>query len=209
VRDVVLHGNPPLYDVFTIEALATLGPDIDDRSEAWLREVAKQRPGNLHPAVESAAAALSMSASHPHLLLDLAESYYIEQPDPEDHWGGMGVLDDGIRDLKHGLGYGFGVPQAAWYYGPFFRLLNTVPADAITFINRMLDHATTFRVQKHAEYGSELVESEEPNGLDLTGGRPSSLRGRQPGLGVVPGNERLHERASRPGTVRRPPAREA
>src|SRR5690606_14851854 len=58
VRDTILSGEPPLYDAFSIEALATLGPDLDDRAEAWLRAVIKDRPGHLHPAVESFAVAL-------------------------------------------------------------------------------------------------------------------------------------------------------
>jgi hypothetical protein len=42
--------------------------------------------------------------------------------------------------------FGFGPPKAAWYYGPFFRLLNTTPLKAIAFINRMLNHAALCRV---------------------------------------------------------------
>ncbi|MEA5456790.1 ATP-binding protein [Sinomonas sp. JGH33] len=163
IRDVVLDGEPQLWDEFTIEALAMLGPDIDGRSEAWLRDVGEQRPSSLYPAVESPVVALSMSASRPELLLHLAEAYYIEHPDPDDHWRGMGPLGDGIRDSRHGMA-GVGDPQAAWYYGPFFRLLNTVPAEAIAFTNRMLDHAAAFRVEK---LGSYLGESEVPDGVEL------------------------------------------
>jgi hypothetical protein len=166
VRDVILDGDPPLYDDFTVEALASLGPDIDDRAEAWLRQVAKERPGNLNPAVESGVVAVSMSQAQPKLLLDLAEAYYIELPDPDDHWGGH-LLDDGIRDFKHGLGLGFGAPGAAWYYGPFFRLLNTIPGDAIAFINRMLDHAARFRVDKASGAGSGSPDPDELDGVTL------------------------------------------
>lgn len=171
VRDAILANDPPLYDDFSIEALATLGPDLDDHAESWLREVAKDRPGDLNPAVESHVVALSMSQSHPQLLLDLAEAYYIELPDPHDRWGGGHTLDDGIRDFKHGLGPGFGVPAAAWYYGPFFRLLNTRPVETIGFINRMLGHAAKFRVEKLSTYrsDSEAPESLEGVRLDLPG----------------------------------------
>ena len=165
VRDVILGGHPPLYDDFTIEALASLGADIDDRAEAWLREVAKERPGHLNPAVESFAVAHSMSQVQPRLLLDLAEAYYIEVPEPHGRWGSSHSLDDGIRDFQHGLG--FGAPGAAWYYGPFFRLLNTIPADAIAFINRMLDHAARFRVQKHSDFGDNSSDPGEPEGVTL------------------------------------------
>ncbi|MEU7890840.1 hypothetical protein AB0B54_35520 [Microbispora bryophytorum] len=171
VRDVILDSDPPLYDDFAVEALASLGADIDDRAEAWLREVAKDRPGDLNPAVESGIVALSMSQARPKLLLDLAEAYYIELPDPRDRWGGSHSFDDGIRDFKHGLTPGFGVPHAAWYYGPFFRLLNTIPVDTIGFINRMLDHAARFRVDKPATLGDHSGEPEDLDGvhLDLPG----------------------------------------
>jgi len=171
VRDIILDGDPPLYDEFAVEALASLGPDMDDRAEAWLREVAKERPGNLNPAVESLVVALSMTQAQPKLLLDLAEAYYIELPDPRDRWGGGHALDDGIRDFKHGLTPGFGAPQAAWYYGPFFRLLNTIPVETIDFINRMLDHAARFRVGKLSTYSNQSGESEDLEGvhLDLPG----------------------------------------
>lgn len=152
VRDAILDDDPPHYDDFAIEALAMLGPDLDDRAEAWLRETAKDRPGSLNAAVESFAVSASMSQCDPQLLLDLAEAYYIELPDPRDRWGGGHTLDDGIRDFRHGLGPGFGVPAAAWYYGPFFRLLNTRPVETIRFINRMLDHAAKFRVEKLSTY---------------------------------------------------------
>jgi hypothetical protein len=171
VRDVILADDPPLYDDFTVEALASLGPDIDDRAEAWLREVATSRPGSLNPAVESLVVALSMSQARPKLLLDLAEAYYIELPDPDDRWAGGHSLDDGIRDFKHGLGPGFGVPAAAWYYGPFFRLLNTLPVETISFINRMLDHAAKFRVEKLSTYSSHDGGPDDLEGvrLDLPG----------------------------------------
>lgn len=166
VRDTILADDPPLFDDFTVEALATLGPDLDDRAEAWLRAVAKERPGNLNPAVESFAVSVSMSQARPQLLLDLAEAYYIELPDPRHRWGGGHTLEDGIRDFKHGLGPGFGVPAAAWYYGPFFRLLNTRPIETIGFINRMLDHAARFRVEKLSNYRSG-GDSEDVEGVRL------------------------------------------
>ncbi|WP_133251014.1 hypothetical protein [Mycobacterium montefiorense] len=170
VRETVLADDPRLYDEFAIEALATLGPDVDNRAEAWLRAVAQERPGNLNPAVESFVASLSMSQACPELLLHLAEAYYIELPDPRNRWGGHD-LDDGIRDLKHGLWPGFGVSAAAWFYGPFFRLLNTRPLETIGFINRMLNHAAKFRVEKMLTYRNDGNRPQELEGvrLDLPG----------------------------------------
>jgi hypothetical protein len=167
VRDTILDGGPPLYDDFSVEALASLGPDIDDRAEAWLREVAKERPENLNPAVESLVVAVSMSRARPKLLLDLAEAYYIEMPDPSDRWDGGHALDDGIRDFKHGFTPGFGTPRAAWFYGPFFRLLNTMPVETISFINRMLDHAARFRVAKLSTYSNQSGQHEDLEGVQL------------------------------------------
>lgn len=170
VRDTILVDDPPRYDDFAVEALATLGPDLDDHAEAWLRAVALERPGNLNPAVESLAVSLSMSQARPELLLDLAEAYYIELPKPRGPWGGGHELDDGIRDFKHGLWPGYGVSAAAWFYGPFFRLLNTQPIEAIGFINRMLNHAAKFRVEKRPTYRDDGGPQElEGVRLDLPG----------------------------------------
>lgn len=168
VRDFILDSDPAHYDEFAVEALASMGADVDDRADAWLRKVAKDRPGRLNPAVESVVVAVSMSQARPKLLLDLAEAYYIELPRPDNRWGGSHTLDDGIRDFKHGLSFGFGAPQAAWYYGPFFRLLNTIPVDAIRFINRMLDHAAAFRVEKLSNSGSHPDDLEGVR-LDIPG----------------------------------------
>jgi hypothetical protein len=167
VRDTILADDPPHYDDFAVEALATLGPDLDDRAEAWLRTVAQERPDNLNPAVESFAVSISMSQAHPELLLDLAEAYYIELPDPRDRWVGGHTLDDGIRDFKHGPGLGFGVPAAAWYYGPFFRMLITRPIETIGFINRTLNHAAKFRVGRTSTYRNDGDTSGELEGVRL------------------------------------------
>jgi hypothetical protein len=170
VRDTILADNPPHYDDFAVEALATLGPDLNDRAEVWLRSVAQESPGHLNPAVESFAVTLSMSQIRPELVLDLAEAYYIELPKPRDRWGGGHTLDDGIRDFKHGLGPGLGVPAAAWYYGPFFRMLNTRPIETIGFINRMLNHAAKFRVEKMSTYrNDDALEELEGVRLELPG----------------------------------------
>jgi hypothetical protein len=168
VRDVILAGDPPLHDGFSIEALATLGPDLDDRAEAWLRQVARDRPDNLNPAVESLVVAPSMSQHRSQLLLDLAEAYYIELPDSRrTRWGGGRLRDNGIRDFKHGLGLRGSSSGAAWYYGPFFRLLNIRPVETIDFINRMLDHAARLRVDKASSFQSDPTESADHAGIEM------------------------------------------
>lgn len=58
--------------------------------------------------------------------------------------------------------------MAAWYFGPFFRLLNTRPNETVAMINRMLDHAAAVRVGRSDlwESPSDAPESDLP-GLDL------------------------------------------
>jgi hypothetical protein len=60
VRDRILSTDPESYDEFAVEALAMLGPDINDATENWLRQVAAAAPHRLQPAVESVGVALSM-----------------------------------------------------------------------------------------------------------------------------------------------------
>jgi hypothetical protein len=90
--------------------------------------------------VESIGGILGMSAYQPQLLLDLTEAYYIDREGRR----GWDYLDDGIR---HHRAYAI-TPEASWWYGPFFRLLNRRPTDAVALINRMLDHAAKMRVRE-------------------------------------------------------------
>ena len=152
VRETILGQDRPLYDEFAVQALASLGEDLNDAAATWLRTVARERPSALHEIPESPASVLALAQIDPELLLELTEAYYIEQPEPDDAgfgWGGSRGrrhLDDGIRDSRHGNIFGFGPPSAAWYYGPFFRLLNLTPLKTISFINRMLNQAAFYRV---------------------------------------------------------------
>ncbi|MFG3117478.1 hypothetical protein ACGF4C_24135 [Streptomyces sp. NPDC048197] len=168
VRDRILAADPPRYDEFAVEALAMLGPDTDDRTEQWLRDTATSDPCRLQPAIESFGAVISLAETHPRLLPDLTEAYYIEHPEPDDMPGGL--RDNGIRDFRHGFDSGFGPPFAAWYYGPFFQLLNKLPADTLDMINRMLDHAATIRVQPARYRPLGAVPDDRgtaPDGIDL------------------------------------------
>jgi hypothetical protein len=162
VRDAILAYDSEHDDEFTVEALATLGQDADAASERWLLELAARHPDRLEPAVESLGAILSLSASKPTLLLTLAEAYYLERDEPDDWHGGL--LDDGIRDHKH-VG-GFETPSAAWYYGPFFRLLNTKPLESLAFVNRMLDHAAQKAAQRPRRRSWEAPTARDEQGED-------------------------------------------
>ena len=134
VRDRILARLEP-DDEFAVEAVATLGPDLDDRAEAFLRAA----PGGyLEPAVELTGPTVALTAYQPGLLVTLAESYYLmDLAERDDMLGFRG----GIRP-HHAAG---GAPMAAWWYGPFFQLLWVRSADALALINHLLDHAATIR----------------------------------------------------------------
>lgn len=175
VRDRVLAAHPERYDDFAVEALATLGPDIDEASEQWLRDAAAEAPSHLGAAVESLGAVF-MARTHPRLLLELTAAYYIHQP-KRSRWGGGGLHDEGIRSHRH---TGFGPPFAAWHFGPFYWLLNSLPGDALDMINRMLDHAAKCRVRTLRQFGPELDEPDAPLqgiSLDIPGVGPRRFVG--------------------------------
>ncbi|WP_198047696.1 hypothetical protein, partial [Kutzneria sp. 744] len=167
VRDRILDAEPDDTDEFAVEALAMLGADLDDRTEQWLRTVAVDWPHRLQPAIESFGVAMSMSAVRPQLLLDLTEAYYIERADSDYARYGVHALSDGIRDDRHG--HNIGHPFAGWYFGPFFGLLDRLPAPTIAMINRMLDHAATNRVRSLTASGGAAgtVPDTGVAGLDL------------------------------------------
>ncbi len=173
VRETILGQDRPLYDEFAIQALAALGEDLNDAAASWLRTVARERPNSLHEIPESPSSVLALASIDPDLLLELTEAYYIEQPQPEDTelgWAGLrgrSHLDDGIRDFGHGNKFGFGPPSAAWYFGPFFRLLNLRPLKTIAFINRMLNQAAFYRVTDETQTLTASVDWSSYPGASL------------------------------------------
>ncbi|MCU1614167.1 MAG: hypothetical protein JWO98_1707 [Frankiales bacterium] len=159
VRDTILGAAPARYDEFAVEAIASLGPDLDAAAEAFLRGLTD--PGqDLWPAVESVGGILGMAAHRSQLLLDLAEAYYIDRAVRR----GWDHLDDGIRDHRV-------VPipsRPAWHHGPFWWLLNQRPAEALALINRMLDHAAEMRVRERRYPGGPRTDADTlAPGLDL------------------------------------------
>lgn len=161
VREVVLAQNPDSADGWAVETLATLGPDLGQDGEAYLRRLAEEGGGHLAAAVEPAGAARAMADSSPGLLLALAGRFYILDT---GSYHGVRDLSGGIRShqkARSGTG-----PLAAWYYGPFWALLTSCPADALSLINRMLDHAAAARSGSPASPGPVQVIGLE---LDLPG----------------------------------------
>lgn len=160
VRDTLLERYGPAREEFVIEALATLGPDFDDRVEAFFIDLVDRGGYELAPALEDPGATAAMARHQPELLLTLTEAYYIDR----DHGEYDSSFDGGIR--PHHVGGGFGTPWAAWYYGPFFHLLNICPLPTLALINRMLDHAAAIEATPHA-YGIAAPPDQAPEALDL------------------------------------------
>jgi hypothetical protein len=167
VRDRLLSTDPEPYDEFAVEALAMLGPDLDDRAKEFLLGVAGDRGGHLAPAVEMIGPLLAMSTHQPELLMTLTEAYYIERHEEDPYGWSSSALDDGIRHHQK-TPHGLGVPMAAWYFGPFFRLLNVRPVETAAMINRMLDHAAAVRVgHLNSLDGGTTDDASALPGLDL------------------------------------------
>ena len=167
VRDVILEQKPEPYDEFAVTALASLGPDLDDRVEDFLLRLASDGGAHLAPVVEEFGPIIAMSSTRPDLLITLADAYYIKperrrrRGDDFDDWD---YLDDGIR--SHHGSRGIGDRLAAWYYGPFFRLLNEQPREAVALVNRMLDRAASVEVSDR-ERRPEPTDKGALPGLDL------------------------------------------
>lgn len=164
VRDRILDIAVDQKDEFVLEALAMLGPDLDERAQAHVKRACAERGFDLAAVVENPWAVVMMARFHPDLLLDTAESYYIEQYDLVKAEGGWydGALEEGIR--HHSRYGGFGAPMAGWYFGPFWHLLAARPVPTLAMINRMLDHAAAIRVRGHHP---DTVPLEEMQGLPL------------------------------------------
>ncbi|MFH8976313.1 hypothetical protein [Streptomyces sp. NPDC017890] len=166
LRDRMLASDPEHSDEFAVEALAMLGTDLDRRAEAFLRGIADDDGARLEPAVESFWAATEMARHQPDLLLALAESYYIEQHDPEEDrygWSHSYPFDDGIR--HHRARGSITEQMAGWYRGPFWPLLKAHTLPALALINRMLDHAAAVRVGVHGD--DVRAPADEPTGAEL------------------------------------------
>lgn len=150
-----------------LECVGLLGRDMDAVGVEELRAAARRSPESLQGCIESMFATHSLGAHHPELLLELAETCYVMPPDPaREEWGGPHT---GVREHSARMLWGPGV-HAAWLYGPFFALLTSrVRAEAVAFINRLLDRAAEARVRRRGapapRFFSDMagVEIELPN----------------------------------------------
>ncbi|MCY4392676.1 MAG: hypothetical protein OXE43_11590 [Chloroflexi bacterium] len=171
LRDTLLEHSSHPRDQFVVEALALLGPDLDDRAEQHLRDLAPTAPGSLTPAVESLMASRALVQRSADLLAELTEAYYIELPRDDEWERGYSTFDDGVRNHDRTRA-SLASPMASWGYGPFWKLLASDPRLGSRTINRILDHGARVRAEKLAELSGQ-TEPEIDNvpgcELDLPG----------------------------------------
>lgn len=184
LRRLLLAQDPEPHDEFAVQAMASLGPDLDESVEQWLRSLAASRPGFLSPAVEPGFAVMSLVRHSPELLAHLTEAYYIVVPDDDDPWQQERQIFD--EEIRHHTNHdhSFMDPLASWQYGPFALLLSADPILGLRTINRILDHAAKARV--------ELVQNVGMQGLfQASGERERELH--LPGVGdrTCPGDSHV------------------
>lgn len=161
VRDELLR-NAREESAFRVYGLSLLGPDLDQVGVNELRAV---EPDMLQPSVEGLYSRRILARHQPELLLELAERYYVELPDPDEPRYRTSFLDDGVR--RHEGTGGFYSPNAAFYFGPFWVLLNSKAASAtVPFIKRLVDHATRVRVTRGIGRDVASIPSHQLPGLE-------------------------------------------
>lgn len=136
VRDALrTRAADDRVDPTVLLSTALLGDDLEQQDRDLLVGVAADRPGFLADVVEDVSVARALAGSNPKLLAELALAYY--RADRRDRYAGW--ADDGVRGHTHVAG--FGVPPAAWYFGPFWALLQADLPLGLATINALLDHA--------------------------------------------------------------------
>ncbi|MFD4971540.1 hypothetical protein [Streptomyces sp. NPDC058424] len=124
-----------------VEALAMLGPDIDDAVEACLRAIADDAPAFLAPAADSPLSARALTQKNPELLATLMAAYYIDD-EPNWHRG------EGVRGHQ-GRWKGFGAPFFQYYFGGFWQLFQTASlATSVRMLNNILNNGVRVRVAR-------------------------------------------------------------
>jgi len=166
VREVLLDRARMKLDDVTIECLAMLGPDTDQRVEAVLRDRAEQSPSDLDSCVETLYSPFALAVHRPQVLVALSKAYYIEQPEPPSFPWGFGARSHGDGIRRHRRTGGVLSAMAAWYYGPFWPLLLNQPKEALKLINGILDHAARYRVTEGA-FDVAVTENDSIPGLDI------------------------------------------
>lgn len=133
-----------LTDDAVVEQLGLLGPDLGTTGEALLRRIAADAPADLEQAVDGVLGGHSLASHNPALLVELAESYYINDVHPEDDYFGWSGHDEGVR--HHGRSRGI-MPFSSAHHGPFLAMLQTDFRGGVAFIARLLNHAALCQVK--------------------------------------------------------------
>ncbi|WP_143121312.1 hypothetical protein [Streptosporangium canum] len=170
LRDSLIASPPQYGEGAFLEALALLGGDQDERSEAELRAQTSDRAYQLMRAVDRFDPASSLAGANPMLLVELALAYY--RPGR-----GRGAHEF----LLHN--------QAAWYRGPFICLLRRSPKHGFALIRGLL--------KAHAE-GPSLTgdfmnsgEREYPGPVTSWSWYQGALTGPQPCMSALMAVERV------------------
>lgn len=123
-----------------VETLALLGPDLNDETEACLRELANDAPAYLAPAADSPISARAIAQHDPELLATLMEAYYIDDnPD--------GYRDEGVRPHQ-GRWTSIGGPFSNYYFGGFWQLCNYAQFKTqVRVLNNILNSGAHARVK--------------------------------------------------------------
>lgn len=152
VRDVALESATTGEKEFLVELVALLGPDMDERAEAFLRDLAKGGGAELGVAVESNSAVRAIVDNNVDLLVELTEARYL---------GGW------PKELRRHAPRRYREPEAAGHYGPYSALLNTDAAKGLPLIQRLLNRAAVFTVQERQRNLDPDDVRESPKGAEL------------------------------------------
>ena len=155
-----------------LEFLGLLGPDLGSQGEAVLRRVARDAPEWLAPAVEEPLTGQALAKARQGLLAELTEAYYLDDEVELDRFTSH---ETGVR--RHDSRTLGAIPLTAFYRGPFMPLFQTDFSNGVAVLNRLLNHATRFRVRTLARLDRTPTQLDSrtvgPYGkeLDVTGVR--------------------------------------
>lgn len=148
-----------------VEALALLGPEIDNATQACLEALADQAPAYLAPAADSLLSAFALAQKDPELLATLIEAYYI---DNEFNWN----RHEGVRGHE-GRWTGMGAPLFNCYFGGFWALFRSAPfPTSVRVLNRILNSGAKARVETLSKlhtsgvFGAPIDTSAAPSARD-------------------------------------------
>jgi hypothetical protein len=148
----------------TLQLLVLLGADLGEAGAGLLRRVAAADPESLQAAVEAPLAGEALAQYDCGLLVDLVESYYIEDDQSlHDSFASR----DGIRSHVFA---GLGSPQAGPWRGPFYSMLrNDFPA-GVACLNRILNHAarSQMRPSRSDLWSAAIADDAGPSGEVLS-----------------------------------------